>query len=70
MATSKNEITAQDHRKLSFMMGDEEVKDTVNVSYCTERGKIKGELQISKSRIFFEPIKCEENKNIPNLKHC
>lgn len=50
------------------MMGDEEVKETVNVYYCTEKGKIKGELQISTTRIFFEPIKCEENKSIDNLK--
>ena len=50
------------------MMGDEEVKETVNVYYCTEKGKIKGKLEISTSRIFFEPIKCTENNYLPNLK--
>lgn len=31
--------------------------------YCTEHGKVKGQLQISQSRIFFDPQECEENKN-------
>lgn len=68
MVTTEEEITAQDHRKLSFMMGDEEARETVNVYYCTEKGKIKGELVISKSRIFFDPSKCDKNKDIPNIK--
>lgn len=68
MANDTEEITAQEHRKLSFMMGDEEVKATVNVYYCTEQGKIKGELQISRSRIFFEPVKCNENNEFSQLK--
>ena len=69
MANSPDgEITAQDHRRLSFMMGDEEVKEKVNVYYCTEKGKIKGLLEISTSRIFFEPVECEENNHLKKLK--
>lgn len=49
------EISMQDHRKLSFCMGDDEVVETSNVYYCTEKGKIKGVLEVSTSRIFFEP---------------
>ena len=50
------------------MMGDEEVKETVNVYYCTEKGKIKGLLEISTSRIFFEPMVCNENDHTKNLR--
>ena len=50
------------------MMGDGEVKETVNVYYCTEKGKIKGLLEISTSRIFFEPMVCNENDHTKNLR--
>ena len=49
------ENTKQDFRKLSFFMNDEEVQRALKVYYCTEFGKVKGELQISQSRIFFDP---------------
>ena len=49
------ENTKQDFRKLSFFMNDEEVCRSLKVYYCTEQGKVKGELQISQSRIFFDP---------------
>ena len=62
------DITQQDHRKLSFMMGDEEIQETIDVYYCTENGKIKGKLEIGTSRIFFEPIECEENTHLKTLK--
>lgn len=38
------ENTKQDFRKLSFFMNDEEVCQTLKVYYCTEQGKVKGEL--------------------------
>ena len=62
------EISMQDHRKLSFCMGDDEVVETSNVYYCTEKGKIKGVLEVSPSRIFFEPQQCKENEHIANLR--
>ena len=43
-------------------MGDEEVIRSLNVYYCTQHGKVKGELQISQSRIFFDPDEeCKDN---------
>ena len=44
-------------------MGDDDIVKTLNVYYCTEHGKVKGQLQISQSRIFFDPQECEENKD-------
>ena len=58
----------QDHRKLSFCMGDDEVVESSSVYYCTEKGKIKGVLEVSSSRIFFEPLACKENGHITNLR--
>ena len=44
-------------------MGDEGVIKTLTVYYCTEHGKVKGQLQISQSRIFFDPTEnCAENQ--------
>ena len=31
------------------------IREFGGVYYCTELGKVKGKLQISQSRIFFEP---------------
>ena len=44
-------------------MGEDEVIQELIMYYCTEHGKVKGQLQISQSRIFFDPQECEENKN-------
>lgn len=63
IAKEQESVTVQDLRKLSFFMGEEEVVKTLNMYYCTENGKIKGELQISQSRIFFEPQDCAENES-------
>lgn len=61
LAKDKEEITQQDLRKLSFCFGDDEVVLTCLVYYCTHMGKVKGEMQLSHEKIFFEPIKCDEN---------
>ena len=44
IAMQEDETTAQDLRKLSFFMGTDEVKRTINVYYCTEHGKVLGKL--------------------------
>ena len=50
-------------------MGDDNVVQTIKVYYCTEHGKVMGNLQISQSRMFFDPIaRCEENKAFTNLR--
>lgn len=69
IAVNNEEATQVDFRKLSFFMGDEQVVKSVGMYYCTEHGKVMGCLQISQSRIFFDPTKnCEENKNLGNLR--
>ena len=55
IAVNEEIATNQDMRKLSFAMGDDEVAKAVGMYYCTEHGKVKGQLQISQSRIFFDP---------------
>ena len=48
-------------------MKNEEVVREVTVYYCTELGKVKGKLQVSQSRIFFEPMaNCHENELFKN----
>ena len=48
-------------------MGDDEVIKNLTVYYCTEHGKVKGQLQISQSRIFFDPTAdCQENQSFSN----
>lgn len=48
-------------------MGDQDIIKTLNVYYCTEHGKVKGQLQISQSRIFFDPMaNCQENLSFKN----
>ena len=49
-------------------MGDDSVQSSVIVYYCTEMGKVKGELEVTENRIFFNPLKCEENKDHKHLK--
>ena len=49
-------------------MGDDTVQSSCTVYYCTERGKVKGELQISQTRVFFNPLKCEHNEGFDSLK--
>ena len=67
IATNQEETTQQDIRKLSFFMGDQDIIKTLNVYYCTEHGKVKGQLQISQSRIFFDPMaNCQENLSFKN----
>ena len=43
-------------------MGDDKVVKSLSLYYCTPHGKVKGMLQISGSRIFFDPYQnCVEN---------
>ena len=55
-------------RKLSFVMGDDAVKYSTIAYYCTENGKVKGTLEVSQTRIFFDPLKCDENSEFKSLK--
>lgn len=48
-------------------MADEDFVKTLNVYYCTEFGKVKGQFQISQSRIFFEPSS-NDNKSLGQLR--
>ena len=42
MSIQEEEVDMQDLRKLSFVMGDDEVQTACVVYYCTEKGKVKG----------------------------
>ena len=65
IASNEGEVSQHDFRKLSFFMGDEQVVKVLSVYYCTELGKVKGLLQISQSRIFFDPTtSCQENHGL------
>ena len=40
----KNPVSAQDQRKLSFFMSDNDIDLKTQAYYCTTKGKVKGEL--------------------------
>lgn len=46
---------------LAILEGDSEIVDQAKVYYCTQEGRVYGELQISKRKLFFEPLICPEN---------
>lgn len=60
---SKNELSKLDTQKLTCILeGHSDVSTKAEVYYCTQEGRVYGELQISKRKVFFEPYKCPENQ--------
>lgn len=51
-----------DAQKLgSIMEGENHIDTTAEVYYCTQEGKVYGELQISQRKVFFVPEDCSAN---------
>jgi hypothetical protein len=78
---SRSELSKLDTQKLACILeGHSEVSAKAEVYYCTQEGRVYGELQIGKRKVFFEPVQCPENekyisvpknirtKSMPNLK--
>ena len=46
---------------LCILEGENNIDSSAEVYYCTQEGKVYGELQVSRRKVFFVPADCPEN---------